>query len=353
LAIVQSELRLDGWQFSVPACDRFIRPKANTDLALTVVKQSIEQRAGESLALPLTLFWFDPPWHLANVERSRDVSRAMAEAGIVVSALHRDLSQRDDCDASVFAPRMAPHRCDRAGWIHRDFENVSIIDLRMTPTRNSEGRYAYESSQLQRWKNVEDEQNDEPNRGVNALLFPPDWRTLSDMTMKISQLRRLSDAAVFVSCDAANLTSMLPAIVSAKAEGVIVRTVGDPASSIIAARKLLDGCEADTTMQLWIALDQSLSPADQVKCFALGANALSVDSMCNDFLLNEDQSRSLANRAAYGLGFRPTGDHYEVIRQSARDLVVSLAEQIRGYANSCGVERLGDLTPEHLKPTGA
>ena len=346
-----SNLRLDLMQLRLPVCDRFARPTSATDVSCCVQRAAVGEHLSRPLELPLPLFWFDPPWHRTSVERCRDVSRAMAEVGVVVSALHRDLSQQDDCDASAFSPRMAPHRCDRAGWIHRDFENAAIIDLRMTPIRDSQGRFAYEPNQLRRWKNRDESSSDDPEGSVNALLFPPDWASLDDMARKVAQLRRLSDAAVFVSFDAIHLAAYTAASVAAGIDGIIVRTTGDPLAAIIAARKCIDDCASPRAPALWLVSERSLSAEDCVKCFAVGADAVSVDHLCNDFLLDTDRTRSLADRAAYGLGFRPSSNDYDHIRQNASELIRPFVEQIRGYANSCGVECLADLTPEHLQPS--
>ena len=343
-------ITLNTASLRLPRCDQFVRQPSAGDLSVR-----IDKATGESLDLPLPIFWFDPPWHQVPVDRCRDISRAIAGTGIVVSALHRELSQQDDCDVSEFFPRLAPHRCDRAGWIHRDFENAVIIDLRLTPSRDEYGRFAYSAAQMTRWKNVDAPPTEVLDSTVDAMLFPPEWRTLDDMAMKVLQLRELSTAAVFASFDASNLSTAIAPAVRAKVDGIIIRTSSDPLACIHEARQQMAQIETPDRPGrpvLWLATDQELSPQDCVKCFAMGADAISADAICNRFLrdVNAGQGSSAA-RAAFGLGFRAGGEHDQRLRDAADQLVRPWIDSIQGLVHSCGVESHRQLTREHLVTT--
>lgn len=308
---------LDQFRLRLPACDRFERWPVETRLQVSVTKAT-----GGVVELPLPFFWYDPAWHLLTIEQAANLAAEMAAEGVVVSALHRDLSADDDSDASLFLPRMAPHRCDRAGWIYRDCLNASIIDLRMTPSRDENGRFSYHPVQLGRWRNRVENDSGGTQLG-DVMTFPPEWQTLNDMAAKVSQLRRLSDAAVFVSFDASVRTQLLPAAIAANVDGVIAIIDGDPVQTIVHCQRMIEQLRTPHRPALWIASKRRMSPEDAVKCFALGASGLSVDALCDDYLLN-------ANRAEMYVG--------------------PWTQRVRGLARSCGVDRLTSLGAEHLAP---
>ncbi|MGV3483377.1 MAG: hypothetical protein ACO1RT_03035 [Planctomycetaceae bacterium] len=269
----------------------------------------------------MPFFWYDPPWHLVDIDRARDMAWEMAAAGVVVAALHRDLSASDESDASSFLPRMAPHRCDRAGWIYRDCQSASILELRLVLPRDRDGAFAYHARQLTRWRHLIDAGTEDAFGRSDAMSFPPDWSDLDGMAAKVIQLRRLSTAAVFVSFDALDIDTLLPVALAADVDGVIVTVEDDPVQTIVQARDRLQKTERPHRPELWIATRQSLPPEEAVKCLALGATGLGIDAVCNDYLWN-------GNRAETS--------------------IAQWVRQVRGMARSCGVERLTDLRPDHL-----
>ena len=282
--------------------------------------------SGNSMELPLPFFWFDPPWHLVHIEKCRTFAHAFAASGIVVAALHRDFHDDNDVKSSSFLPRLAPHRSDRAGWIFRDFESASVIDLRLAPTRDDNGRFAYHPAQLNRWRNCEEDRSHDAVESIDMMTFPPDWKSLDGMCSKVAQLRKLSDAAIFVSIDEAHAALMLPAAKSADVDGVIIRVEGDPLGTIVRARQHIDAWKRPRSTALWIVTSEQLSPADCVKCFAMGASGLSVDLLCNDLLFQ---------------------NHLR-LEAAVNQVVGEFADSVRGYANSCNVARITDLRSEHL-----
>lgn len=323
MEIERSSNRLDHFRLRLPACDQFVRSLVETKL-----NSSIGLATGKSIELPLPFFLFDPPWHLVPIEKCRVASLAFAANGIIVSALHRDLSKDGEVNAPSFLPRLAPHRCDRAGWTFRDFESVSVIDLRLVPTRDNIGRFAYHAAQLNRWRNPEEDRSHDSIESIDAMTFPPDWKNIDDMCHKVAQLRRLSDAAIFVSIDEVHQPLMLPAAQTADVDGVIIRVDGDPLQTIIGARQQIDSWKQARPIALWIVSSQQLSAEDSVKCFAMGATGLSVDLIGNDLLFQ---------------------NHLRM--ETAVDQVIGeFANAVRGYANSCDVARITDLRPELVVP---
>jgi hypothetical protein len=314
LAINTNHHQLSQYDLRLPPCDRFERPPRVTDLTTTVAIAD-----GREIDLPTPFFWHDPSWHVVNLKLSAQIAHAIAGLGIVVSVLHREVSDQDGGDESAFFPRMATHRCDRAGWVFHDFENVAIIDLRMTPVRDSFGQFAYHPTLLSRWHQSESFEHSTAS-AMDAMTFPPDWQSLDDMKYKVEQLRKLSSAAVFVSFDATHRQTMLPAAISSGVDGVIISTKQNPAETIVAARDQIDQAPGDRPA-LWIQTETRLSAEDGVKCFALGANGLSVDSLCNDYL---DQ-----------------GD-------PCWDAIGRWIQTFKGYAHSCGVANVGELSRLHL-----
>jgi hypothetical protein len=331
---------LKDWRLRLPSCDRFVRSPISTLPQTTITKAS-----GGSIELATPFFWFDPAWYLMDVERCALVANAISACGVVVSALHSDLTQDTAPESLSFSPRMIPHRCDRAGLTHRDFSTASIIELRMVPSRDAHGRFAYPINQLLRWSNQEESQVD---LSIDAMTFPPEWKSLDDMVHKVGQLRRLSSAAVFLSFDAFHLPVMLPAALKARVDGIIVRVNEDPLKLIVAARKLIDESQ-EASFPLWISPSIAMSAEDYVKCFALGADGIAVDSMCNSFLHGSNQLElTTSERAARSFGMPSAANIDQRVHGLARQMIDRFVSDVCGHAHSCGVDRLSNLCPVHL-----
>ena len=321
MEITRSPNRLDNFRVRLPACDQFVRSCVDTKLGT-----SVRLATGKSIEFPLPFFWFDPPWHLVPIEKCRTFAHAFAASGIVVSSLHRDLAADEENKTAWFLPRLAPHRCDRAGWTFRDFESASVIDLRLAPIRDEIGRFAYHPAQLNRWRNFEEDRSHDAVDATDAMTFPPDWKNVDSMCSKVGQLRRLSDAAIFVSIDEVHAPVMLLAAKAADVDGVIIRVEGDPLQTIVRARQQIDSWKRPISTALWVVTSEQLSPVDCVKCFAMGASGLSVDLICNDLLFQ---------------------NHLR-LEAAVNQVVGELADSVRGYANSCNVAQITDLRPDHL-----
>ncbi len=312
--------RFDDYQLRLPRCDHFVRAIDDVNL-----QHQVPLRDGREVTLPLPLFWFDPPWQDAPVERCLAFAHQLAAAGITVSAIGRELSQQDDDQAAVFFPRMATHRCDRAGWVAQDFENAAIIELRLALIRDRDGRVAYDTRQQLRWANAPDAESDQVIASRNAMSFPPEWDSLDDMIHKVANLRKLSQAAVFVSLDAANEQWLVPAAIRAGVDGVIVVYQGDDASLIARTAQRIHAEAGDKPPQLWVVSTQATDPQTWIKCLALGADAIAVDAFCNEHLF----------------GSKAANDSIE-------QTVLRWRAELSGYTASCGVSQLSELNDQHL-----
>ena len=81
------------------------------------LQRTLRRADGGVLDLSSPFFWFDPAWHRYAVERCQLVEQAVSRQGVLVSALHRDLSQDDSQPVGDMTKRIVPHRPDRAGLI--------------------------------------------------------------------------------------------------------------------------------------------------------------------------------------------------------------------------------------------
>ena len=59
-------------------------------------RPAIKCQDGRSVEFDLPLFWYDPPWHEVRADAADVIATAVAERGIFVSALRRDLSGTDE-----------------------------------------------------------------------------------------------------------------------------------------------------------------------------------------------------------------------------------------------------------------
>jgi hypothetical protein len=242
------------------------------------------QWRGHSLALSSPLFYSNPPWHQLIPPAADALAKAIADAGVTVAALLKDLSSRE-CLSSFHQEtrsRMVPYRPERYGLLPDDFDESEIVDLRLTVPRNDDGRFAYAPDQIARWENSPAEKPLAGGSWVPAASFPPDVPSLDQLSIKIGQLRVLAPSAVIlVSLFPHRLDSELPKVLSQKPDGVLLRCVdpGLPPLSIAKftqkARQLL----GDPSIPLWIDA-VGMTPTDCAKLTHLGATAVSIDAWC-------------------------------------------------------------------------
>ncbi len=344
MEISEKRRRLADYRLRKDPCDRFVRLPGRVELA-----SRFQTAHGGTIELPLPLLWYDPLWHHSGIDRCRDVAVAFAQAGVIVSALHRELSQSDDGDESRFAPRLAAHRCDRTGFIARDFEDVTIIDLRLAVSPNRYGRIAYDSRRVARWRHVDPSQVNSECRGHDGMVFPPDWSSLDSMVAKVSQLRCLSTAAVFVSFDEDNANVILPAAIQSGCDGLIIVCNDDPVESILQARQQIALLDVERSVSLWVVSPAITEPLHCVICLALGANGVAIDRHCNDFFLNGlGAAAKDSQQVAARYGHAANNVSKDSINTAAKQIVDDWAESIRGLLHGCGVDGVQRLKSEHL-----
>jgi hypothetical protein len=246
---------------------------------------------------------------------------AVAQCGIPVSALRSDLAnadaasplhnplasddQTDGAPPPTPLPRIVPYRPERYGLEHRDFDDATIIDVRLTMERDETGRFAYSPAQLQRWEGTA---KDHPVAGgswVPSASFPPDVPSIQHLGTKLDQLRLLAPtAAVFVSIEPWRLGKELPAVIRGNPDGVILRldrvaTSGLELAAITTYARRLINEVGSADLPLWI-VPGSIVPDDAAKLITLGATAVAIDTWCESLLeVALGKNPSAATRLGY------------------------------------------------------
>ncbi len=77
------------------------------------VGATVKRAAGDDLALPLPLFWYDPQWSVLPTELADELAVAVSGRDVLVSALHSDVAA-PDVDADFFADR-SPDQQEESG----------------------------------------------------------------------------------------------------------------------------------------------------------------------------------------------------------------------------------------------
>lgn len=334
--------------------DRFRRPPTQTRLRVRIGGGRTGANNGGATnqtpaEVPLPFFWYDPPWSRASLDRCLFVAEQVGRYGVTISALQGDLSTGGAGLESLTWPRLAPHRCDRAGWSLADAQRATAIELRLGMNRDADGRYLYSAAQMARWHQGQDTSRGAKQQSWVPLLYPPEWSDLSQMKVKVSQLRVLSNAAVFVSCDEANLGEILPAARSAGVDAVILRCQDDPVLALRNAGSLLGASQGERRPHIWLE-GGKLEAQDAVKCLALGASAVSIDSMCNPWLLVDDEEHLTgAQRAAINLGVNVGQTLQERLRTQINKKLDAWCSQVAGILQSLLVADVAELNAGHLR----
>jgi hypothetical protein len=180
---------------------------------------------------------------------------------------------------------MTPYRVERYGLSADDFDQTRLIDVRLSPSRDTSGRLAYSPLQMERWERPSKDSVIAGGGYVVAGAFPFDVASAKQFPNKVEQLRRLAPAAaVMLSIRPFRLAEELAIAAGASPDGVILR-MDDPefeplelAGLVRRARDLLSnkhGCD----LPLWVVPGE-ISPRDAAKLIALGADAVAIDAWC-------------------------------------------------------------------------
>ncbi|TWU36560.1 hypothetical protein Q31b_48410 [Novipirellula aureliae] len=334
---------------------------------------SIKRDLGSDVCLPLPLFWYDPAWYQVTVEQADFLAVAVAEMDVLVSCLRSDVSvpSRDsifhagrmvDAEAKTKRRygRLVPYRNERYGFSVADFDDASIIDLRIVVARDFSGRFAYSPAQIQRWEATPTTAPVAGGGWIPAASFPPDVVSMEHLTNKISQLRNLApSAAIFLSVGPYRIDEELPALVNAKPDGLILRldelsVEGLQLAEILCrTRQLLDQCGGEA-IPLWVVPGE-ISPDDAVKLVAMGASAVAIDAWCNELLEQTESAQPHESMNEHSLTIR---SHQYDSRWGdfATHVVGDRIERFRGLFESLQniekKERLGSYDPDWVKSLG-
>ncbi len=330
-------------------------------LAPPPTSHSITRHDNSLIELPLPLFWFDPPWHRLAIETADALAACVAQNGITVSALSRDLAAPGSDSAFLNAAshpmstRMLPYRPERYGLLADDFDRCVIIDLRLAVGRDDSGAHVFSKSQIQRWEATTDAAPVAGGSWVPAMSFPPDVVSLEALGQKIIQLRKLSpSSAIFASLAPFRAAAEIRRLLQGQGDpeqlpdGIIVRldqadfTPLQLAQQTGLLRKVIDNA-CPRKLQLWV-VPGSITPGDAAKLVALGADAVAVDHWCDD-LVQELANPSEATAASFGYSSRGI----VITSESARKLLDgwvtdTLAPSVTRFLGLC---RSIDPDPEH------
>ena len=259
------------------------------------------------------LFLHKTAWHHLQPDQANAIAVALGEMNFPISVLRSEISNQND--ESVFHdladrtnridqpsqpdgdyPRLVPYRPERYGLAARDFDNSTIIDIRLNTHRDELGRFAYSAEQLSRWDILKAEVPIAGGSWVPSATFPPDVPDLRGLPSKFAQLRTLSNgAAIFVTLDPFHLELDLPGILEAKPDGIImqldcVASGGLELAKLVAQTRNLMNQQGSQDVPLWV-VPGSIDPDDAAKLIALGASAVSIDSWFDE-LWDEIESTS-------------------------------------------------------------
>lgn len=321
--------------------------------------------AAAQLALPF--YWHDPTWYSASPAHCRAVAGAVGCCGVTVGMGESDLGQEEVAGAAVGIssppgmpqgirdgveerswPRMAIHRCDRAGWTLDDCQSAQVIELRLGMERSAGGGYEYEPRRFERWHPAA--MAGMGNGGAPVpLLFPPEWSELSMLGAKVAQLRSLSDAAVYVSCDESQIGLVLPAVCAGDADGILVRYHDDPVLALRRCREILSRWTGPTRPRVWLSGGE-LSVEEMVKCFALGASAIAIDATCDPWLTGEECARLFPTQHGFSNHAAMVAKAQQRIREMVREQIGSHCEELAALLQSLMVTSVDELGEEHLIP---
>lgn len=247
------------------------------------------------VSLPTPLFWDTPPWHTLSAMVARCVCEAVESRGILVSALRSELGLEPSLGDSETAfskrsrsnSRMLPYRNERYGLHREDWDEASVVDVRLSPPRGVSGRIAYSTEQIGRWEATAEDQPLSGGGWVPAMTLPPDVPTTDRIAAKLDQIRVLCpQAAVIISVTPEWIDECASDLVAARPDAILVRLGQMRMTGLELAHftlRLSQKFTTDDRLPVWLTPPRSFerrpwSVADCVKMIALGATAVAVDS---------------------------------------------------------------------------
>lgn len=352
-----SDLRL-----APPPIDRFVRPPGQSHLEVPLGLAKSTARAS------LPFFWHDPPWHLAKPQHARAVAGAVAGGGVTIGMAERDLGEDETVTSAGVEgnrgkgngedgragaeswSRMAIQRPDRAGWTFDDCVSSRVIEIRLGQHRSVGVGCRYEPERYARWHPVSVTGPDGPLTPI-PLWFPPEWSGLPMLGSQVAQLRSLSDAAIYVSCDESHVDRVLPAVLDGEADGILVRFHDDPVALLWRCRQIL-AAKPEPHPRVWIS-GPALEIEDMVKCFALGASAVAIDAWCDGWLTGTEYARLFPTGAgSFPMEALVGKTQQQRFVESIRNQIDVWRESLSGVLQRVGVAEIDQLGEEHLVRAG-
>lgn len=389
--MMRSGKRLEEYRLAPPPIDRFVRSPSQSWLRVRATRESgigLEPGKHEDGSgwIPIPFFWHDPPWYVASPAHARAVAQAVAGCGMTIGVNQSDLGDEPASGAAgsgaagsgaagnaspagaslglaslgnatrsgsmsgaggeIHWSRLVPQRCDRAGWTLDDCQMAKVIEVRLGMGRGQRGGYEYDPRQYQRWH---------PAAGgvpPVPLLFPPEWGDLSMVGAKVRQLRVLGDAAVYFSCDESQVDRLLPEVVTGGGDGVIVLCAGDPAAMLVRCGRVLDRIPIGQRPRVWVS-GPELDVDDAVKCFALGASGVAIDSICNAWLTDEAMAKAFATQpSGFGFGGSAGKNQQQKFLDAIRERLIGMCDRLAAILQSLMVRSIEELGPGHLVTRG-
>ncbi|MGB0597281.1 MAG: hypothetical protein ACPGLY_11380 [Rubripirellula sp.] len=342
-----------------------------------------KRRDGRDVQIDLPLFWFEPAWHHVATSMADQIAVAVADQGVLVSALNSDLSEPEQesefCsplvdeshqessdieplhEGSSHPARILPYRAERYGFQPKDLIGPRVIDVRLSIARDPKGHYGYSPRRIERWKATP---ADRPLAGggwVPAASFLPDVPSLKHLDAKLDQLRILSPrSAVFVSFSSHRLRTDLPSILETKPDGLILRLNDIPLTGMqvaeitVLTRKMTDEL-AGNEIPLWV-VPGPMSPDDAVKLLALGASAIAVDDWCAEIIESVAQAKPASQTTSGYQGYQSNQSAISVLRQVIKESLAPKVERFEGLRTSLRAipsdQRLACLSGRWAKSLG-
>lgn len=276
----------------------------------------VARSVGDPVPLPMPLFWDSPPWQQWTPVVAACLFEAMQSRGILVSALRSELglygnpaneadgngqtglSGQVDENDSRRSPRMLPYRNERYGFSTADFDNVSVVDMQLSPPRDVSGRIAYSPEQIGRWEATTEDQPLSGGGWVPAMTLPPDVPSADHLRSKIYQLRVLCpQSAIIVSVTPEWIDESLPRLVAAAPDAILIRMGQMRMDGLSLAQftlRMIDKMEATDRIPVWLTPPKSmqrrsLSVSDSIKMIALGISAIAINCWLDDLIDEIDE----------------------------------------------------------------
>lgn len=325
----------------------------------------ITRADGITVPVDVPLFWHNPPWHATEIVNADVIATSVARYGVPVSALRRDLAGVDvdpqfhtlhhsapnhtDTDVACELrrlPRIVPYRPERYGFSLADFDGASIIDVRLTASRDDAGRFAYSAEQIARWEATDAESPLAGGEWVPSTAFPPDVPSPENLASKFNQLRTLAPrSAVFATLSPLRLDQELPIVLRQKPDGVILDAAEMPMNGLALAamtRRARQWTRQEKVgdMPLWI-VPGSGSIDDAAKLMALGASAVAIDHLADDLIYQADAATDKS--AAARLGYKSMRSSQDpVLVDLVADRLESLLDRFRGLTHAIDHQLAGE-----------